>query len=283
MTIAITGATGQLGRLVVNQLKMKSSNEKIVALVRDREAASSLGVEARSFDYETPDKLASALNGVEVLLLISSNAIGQRVRQHANVIRAAKEAGVRRIVYTSLLSADTSPLSLAAEHVQTEADLKASGVVYTVLRNGWYTENYTASVPAALTNEALYGSAGTGRISSAPRKDYAEAATVVLTTNGHEGKTYELAGDHAYTLQELAAEISKQIGRAIPYVDIPEKSYAEALIEAGVEENFAKAIASWDDGASKNALYSSDKSLSKIIGHPTTALSSSVRVALAQK
>ncbi|ROR18565.1 NAD(P)H dehydrogenase (quinone) [Comamonas sp. BIGb0124] len=281
MTIAITGATGQLGRHVIGKLKQKTGADGIVALVRSLDKAQDLGVEARVADYTQPATLEAALAGVDTLLLISGNEIGQRAVQHANVITAAGKAGVKHVVYTSVLHADRSPLSLAPEHLQTEADLKASGIAYTILRNGWYTENYTGSIKPALANGAFYGSAGEGRIASSARADYAEAAVVVLTTDGHAGKTYELAGDTAYTLAELAAEISKQTGKDVPYKDIPEADYAAALKAAGLPEGFAAALASWDVDASQGALFDEGRELSRLLGHPTTPLAESVKLALA--
>lgn len=281
MTIAVSGATGQLGRLVIGKLKQKVATDNIVGLVRNTGKARDLGVAVRVADYTQPATLEAALAGIDTLLLISGNEIGQRATQHANVINAAKKAGVKRIVYTSLLRADRSRLNLAPEHVQTEADLKASGLQYTILRNGWYTENYTGSITPALANGAFYGSAGDGKIASAARADYAEAAVVALTNEAHSGITYELAGDNAYTLAELAAEISSQTGKDIPYVNIPEADYAAALKGAGLPEGFAAAIASWDVGASQGALFDDGRQLSKLIGRPTTSLADSVRQALA--
>src|SRR6185503_9812564 len=178
MTIGITGATGQLGRLVVDRLKTRMPAAEIVALARSPRKAADLGVASREADYAKPETLSTALAGLDTLLLISSSELGRRAAHHRNVLQAAKKAGVRRVVYTSLLHADTSPLDLAPEHLETEADLKASGLAGTVLRNGWYTENYTGSVRGALAGGAFLGSAGDGRISSAPRSDYAEAAAV---------------------------------------------------------------------------------------------------------
>lgn len=280
MKIAITGSTGQLGRLVINRLKAKQLAADTIALARSRGKASDLGVEVREADYARPETLEPALAGVDTLLLISSSEVGRRAPQHANVIAAAKKAGVKRIVYTSMLHADTSPLNLAGEHNQTEAMLKESGVPHTLLRNGWYTENYTASVPAALANNAFYGSAGEGRISSAPRADYAEAAAIVLTSDGHAGKVYELAGDQAYTLADLAAEISRQTGRSIPYVNLPESEYAAALKRAGLPDGLAAAFASWDVGASQGGLFDDGHQLSRLLGRPTTPLSTVVAQAL---
>ncbi|MBT1828932.1 SDR family oxidoreductase [Enterobacter bugandensis] len=281
MTIAITGATGHLGQLVIEKLKQKVDASEIVALVRTPAKAAGLGVATREADYTRQDTLDVALKGVDTLLLISGNEIGQRAVQHENVIRAAVKNGVKRIVYTSLLHADKSPLNLAPEHVQTEQALKNSGLDYTILRNGWYSENYTGSIAPALGLGAFYGSAGEGKISSAPREDYAEAAVVALTGQSHEGKTYELAGDEFYTLTDLAAEITAQSGKDIPYRNIPEADYAAALKNAGLPDGFAEAIASWDTGASQNALFDDSHVLSKLIGRKTTPIAVSVQKALA--
>ncbi|WP_163321852.1 SDR family oxidoreductase [Draconibacterium mangrovi] len=280
MKIGVTGATGQLGQLVVEQLKQKTAAENIVALVRTPEKAADPGIEARAFDYEKPEDLASALEGIDSLLLISGNEIGKRAQQHTNVIKAAKEAGVSWIVYTSLLHADTSSLSLAGEHMATEEALKNSGIDHTVLRNGWYTENYTGSIAGALGAGAFVGSAGDGKISSATRADFAEAAAVVLTTEEHKGKLFELAGDESYTLTDLAAEISKQTGKDIPYNNLPEGEYAKILKSIGLPELFADAIASWDTGASKGDLFDDSKQLSKLIGRPTTPMADAVKAVL---
>lgn len=280
MKIGVTGATGQLGSLVVEQLKARTSTENIVALVRTPEKAEGLGVEARKFDYEKPEELAASLAGIDRLLLISGSEIGQRARQHGNVISAAKEAGVKWIVYTSLLHANTSSLNLAGEHVATEQALKASGLETTILRNGWYTENYTGSIAGALGAGAFVGSAGNGKISSATRADFAEAAAVAVLDENNKGQVYELAGDKAYTLTDLAAEISKQSGKDIPYNNLPENEYAQILKSIGLPEAFAEAIASWDTGASKDDLFDDSKQLSKLIGRPTTSLADAVATAL---
>ncbi|MCO6388234.1 SDR family oxidoreductase [Aliihoeflea sp. 40Bstr573] len=280
MTIAVTGASGQLGRLIVQKLKQKIEPSQIVALARSVEKASDLGVEVRAADYEKPETLDRALQGVETLMLVSSSEVGKRAAQHRNIIDAAKKAGVRRIVYTSLLHADTSSLSLAPEHVESESLLKQSGIANTVLRNGWYTENYTVSVPGAVKAGAFVGSAGEGRISSATRADLAEAAVVVLTGEGHDGKVYELAGDDAYTLADLAAEISKQTGKDIPYKNLPQDEYAAVLKGVGIPADFAGALAAFDIDASNGALFDDKGQLSALIGRPTTRLSDAVAAAL---
>jgi len=280
MKIAITGATGQLGRIIISKLKEKVSADNIVAIVRSVQKAKDLGVEAREADYNNQEALNKALEGIDTLLLISSSEVGKRAEQHANVIEAAKKAGVKWIVYTSLLRADTSTLSLAGEHLATEAALKQSNIPFTIFRNGWYTENYTGSISSALAGGALIGSAGDGKISSAPRADFAEAAVVVLTGKGHEGKVYELAGDAAYTLTDLATEISKQTGKNIPYKNLPEADYAAVLTSFGLPEGLAQSIAGWDVSVSKGDLFDNKRQLSQLIGRPTTPLNVVVADAL---
>ncbi|MBX2895030.1 MAG: SDR family oxidoreductase [Cyclobacteriaceae bacterium] len=282
MKTAVTGANGQLGRLIIQKLKEKTSTQSLVALVRTPEKAKNLGVEVRAFDYDQPETLAASLNGVDVLLLISGSEIGKRKQQHENVINAAKKAGVKKIVYTSVLHADKSSLGLAPEHLATEQALKASGITYTILRNGWYTENYAASIPGSVQAGAFVGSTKDGKISAAARKDYADAAVVVLTTSGHDNKVYELAGDTNFTLTNLAAEVSKQTGKNIPYNNLPEAEYAEVLKKIGLPEPMAHAYASMDVSASKNDLFDDSKQLSGLIGRSTTPLAEVVKETLAK-
>jgi NAD(P)H dehydrogenase (quinone) len=280
MKIGITGATGQLGRLVVELLKGRITSENIVVLVRATEKAKDLGVEARAFDYNNSEDMQEQLKGIDRLLLISANEIGQRARQHKNVIQAAQKAGVEWIVYTSLLHADSTSVNLAGEHVETEKYLIESGINYTILRNGWYTENYTDSIAGAIAGGAFIGSAGSGKISSAARIDYAEAAAVVLSSEKYKGKVFELAGDNAYTLSDLAEEISSQTGKDLPYRNMQEEDYAKILESFNLPKSFARAIASWDRSASKGDLYDASGELSKLINRPTTQLKESVRSAL---
>ena len=281
--IAITGASGQLGRLVIDSLLTSVPAYELVALVRNPASVSDLkdkGINVRQADYTQPDTLITALQGVDKLLLISSSEVGQRLVQHQNVIEAAKETGVSLLAYTSILHADTSPLGLADEHRATEAALADSGIPHVVLRNGWYSENYIASVPAALELGALYGCAGAGKISSASRADYVSAAAAVLTQEDQAGNIYELAGDSAYTLAELAAEISVQTGKDIGYVDLPETDFADALLKAGLPAPLASLLANSDTGASQGGLYDDSQTLSKLIGRPTTTIAESVKEAL---
>ena len=276
MQIAVTGATGQLGRLVVETLKERVEPDRVVALARTPAKAVDLGVAVREADYDRPETLANALAGVDRLLLISSSEVGQRMAQHRNVIEAAKAAGVGRIVYTSLLHANVTPLSLADEHLATESLLAASGIPHTVLRNGWYSENYEGRIAAALDAGALVGSARDGKVSAASRRDYAEAAAVVLTAPGHEGKTYELAGDEAFTLSELAAEVSRQSGRDISYRDLPEAEYAAVLSSSGMPEAFATMLAGADVAVAEGALFDDRRELSSLIGRGTTPIATTI-------
>ena len=281
--IVITGATGQLGRLVIQSLLAKLPATQIVAAVRNPARAVDLaaqGVQIRQADYTDPASLVTAFQGAEKVLLISSSEIGQRAAQHRNVINAAKKAGVSLVAYTSILHADRSPLGLAAEHAATEAYLRESGMPNVLLRNGWYTENYLASVPPALQHGAFIGSAGEGRISSAARADYAEAAAVALTAPAQAGKVYELAGDDSYTLTEFAAELSRQSGKPVPYVNLPEADYKAALLGAGLPEPIANLLADSDVGASKGGLFDDQHQLSALIGRPTTSLAALMPAAL---
>jgi len=281
MKIGVTGATGQLGRLVVEKLKQKVAADSVVALVRNPEKAADLGVETRPFDYTQPETLVTSLKGIDKLLLISGNEIGQRLPQHKAVIEAAKQAGVKQITYTSILHADSSPLGLAGEHLGTEVSIKESGLTYTILRNGWYTENYTGSAKGAVGAGAFIGNAGDGKIASAARVDYAEAAAVVLAGEGHENKTYELAGDEAYTLTELAAEISRQTGKIVPYNNLTEAEYAGILKSFGLPDGLAEMLTDSDTGASKGGLFDDSRALSKLIGRPSTPLAIVLAEALA--
>jgi len=283
MKIGITGATGHLGQLIIDKLKLKIGADSLVALVRNPDKVSDKTIETRFFDYDDPQALMRSLQGIDHLMFISANEIGKRKRQHENVIFAAKQAGVKWIVYTSLLHADRSTINLADEHRSTEATLKSSGIPYTILRNGWYTENYANAISGAVKAGAIIGSAGEGKISSASREDFAEAAVAVLTGNGHVGKVYELAGDDYYTLTDLAAEVSRQTGKNIPYRNLTESEYAETLAGFGLPEGLAGTIAQWDTGISQDHLLDDSKQLSQLIGRPTTPLSKSVKVALGDK
>lgn len=273
--IAVTGASGQLGRLVLETLLETIPANELVAIVRDQSKVADLvarGVAVRQADYTDPAALRAALPGVDRLLLISSSEVGQRATQHQNVINAAKEAGVGLLAYTSILHADTSPLPLAEEHKQTEAMLADSGIPFVLLRNGWYTENYAMGAPAALELGAVFGCAGDGRIASAARADYAAAAAAVMTADAPAGQVYELAGDSAYTLSEFAATLARVSGKDITYRNLPEADYAAALQQAGLPEGLAVMLAESDTGASKGGLDDDSHTLSTLIGRPTTAL-----------
>jgi len=278
MTIAITGATGQLGRLAIGALKARGQSP--IALVRDPAKAADLGVEARAFDYKATETLAPALKGVTTLVLISSNDFDDRAGQHRNVIAAAKAAGVGRILYTSLLNATKSTMLLAADHKATEEAILASGLTYTILRNGWYTENHTGSLGGAIAAGAMIGSAGAGRFSSAARADYADAIAATAATSGHDNAIYELAGDVAYSYADMAAEVSRLTGKTIPYNDLPPDTYAGILESFGLQAGFAYVLADSDVQAGKGALFNDSRTLSRLIGRPTTPMAVTVAAAL---
>ncbi|OWS77261.1 NAD(P)-dependent oxidoreductase [Pantoea sp. VS1] len=283
--IAITGATGQLGRLVINALLKKVPASEIIAVVRSPEKAQdlqALGVALRTADYNQPQTLQGAFAGVQKVLLISSSEVGQREAQHRAVIDAAKAAGVSFIAYTSLLHADISPLGLGVEHRATEALLQASGIPYALLRNGWYSENYAASIAPALAHHAFIGAAGNGRIASAAREDYAVAAAEVISRDDQAGKVYELAGDDSYTLAEFSAEIARQSGEQVEYVNLPPAEFSAALIGAGLPAPLAELLADSDAGAAQGALFDDSHTLSKLIGRPTTPFAAVIKATLAK-
>ncbi len=278
--IAITGATGLLGQHVIENLLQTLRASQIVAIARNPAKGASLsrkGISLRQADYNDEASLTRALQGIEKLLLISSSEIGQRVTQHRNVINAAKSANVKFIAYTSLLHADTSPLSLHTEHVETEKMLADSGIRYALLRNGWYTENYLASVPVALEHGVFIGAAGDGKIASAARADYAAAAARVISEDGHAGKVYELAGDEAWTLSRLAKELTEQSGKNVVYQNLSQADFVAALKKAGLPDELSEMLADSDIGASEGGLFDDSHTLSKLIGRPTTTLAESIK------
>lgn len=279
--ILVTGASGQLGRLVIEALAGLVPAASVVAGMRSP-APLFPGVESRALDYDRPETLAAALAGIDRVLLISSNALGARVAQHARLIAAARQAGVKLVAYTSVLHADASPLGLAEEHRRTEADLRASGLDWVVLRNGWYTENHLAGVPGALAHGALIGAAGEGRISAAPRADYAIAAARVMADPApYLGQALELAGDGSFSLAELAAEISRRAGKQLPYVNLPEAELRAALEGAGWPQEVAALVADSDAHAAEGALFDASGTLGRILGRPTVPMPESLAAALA--
>lgn len=284
--ILVTGASGHLGRLVIQSLLEKVKPAQIVAGVRDPSKGVDFekkGIALRETDYTRPATLRSAFSGIDKLLLISSNSVGQRLPQHEAAITAAKAAGVKLIAYTSILHADTSSMDLAEEHRQTEALLEASGIPHVLLRNGWYTENYTGTIPSALEHGVLVRASGDGKISAAARADYADAAVAVLTAAGNQaGRIYELAGDESFTLAEFAAELSRQAGKTVVYRNLPEAEFKALLVQAaGLPESFAALLAQSDTAAAKGALFDESHTLSKLIGRLTTPLKDVIAAALA--
>lgn len=280
MTILVTGATGQLGRLVIQSLLERGVDpQSIVAGARDVTKAEGLGVRVARLDYTDPESIAAALDGVDSVLLISGSEVGRRAAQHAAVIEAAASAGVSKFVYTSAPKATTSDLVLAPEHKATEEAIAASGLPAVILRNNWYTENYAADAARAAETGVLAAGAGDGRVASASRKDFAEAAAVVLTEDGHIGRTYELGGDVAWTYDELAAAISEISGREVEYRRLSAEEQRAALQAAGLDEGTAGFVAALDAGIAGGALADTDGTLSRLIGRPTTPLVDGLRAA----
>ena len=283
MKIAITGATGQLGNLVIEQLLQLTAAQNIVALVRKIDKAEHFkvqGIEPREFDYDRPETLVPALLGIDKLLLISANEIGRRTPQHQAVIDAAKVAGVPYLAYTSLLRADTSPLGLAQEHRETEKLIQDSGITYTFLRNNWYSENYLAGVAHTIEIGTLFGAAQDGRISSASRIDYAEAAAKVLTSTGHENKTYELAGSESFSLSDLATFIGQAVNKDIIYQNLSAEEYTQGLTQAGLPAGLVDVIVDADIQTIQGAMYSDSKDLDQLIGRKTTNIQDAIKAAL---
>ena len=281
MTILVTGATGHLGRLVIDSLLARgASPDDIVAGVRDLDRASDLvdrGVRAVVVDYDRPDTVTDALHGVDSVLLISGSEVGRRVDQHRAVIDAAAAAGVTKLVYTSAPKATTSDLVLAPEHKATEELISASGVPAVILRNNWYTENYAGTIEQARATGAFAASVGDGRVASASRRDFAEAAAVVLLDDGHIGQVYELGGDVAWDYDELAAAVSEVVGSPVEYRRVTPDEHLAVLAEAGLDEGTAGFVVALDAGIAAGALADSDGTLSRLIGRPTTPLAEGLR------
>jgi NAD(P)H dehydrogenase (quinone) len=284
MSVVITGATGHLGRLVVEQLlEAGVPADEIVATGRATEKIKDLaerGVRVRAVDYGDPAAVREALAGADRVLLVSLIEPGVRVTLHGHVIDAARAAGARLIAYTSIVNAGTATIGLAADHQATERLLSDSGVPSVLLRNGWYYENYTGQLPAFLAQGAIPGSAGHGQLSAASRADYAAAAVRVLTTDGHAGRAYELGGDEPFTLAQLAAEISAQSGKTVRYADLPEAEFAGVLAAHGVPQDMADMLAEVNTAVADGALYTDSGDLSRLIGRPATTLSAAVGAGL---
>ncbi|MCW3816214.1 SDR family oxidoreductase [Micromonospora sp. DR5-3] len=281
MSIVVTGATGHLGRLIVQSLLDRGvPADQIVALGRDVDRLAGLaerGVVTQRADYDDAESLQAAFAGAEKLMFVSGSEVGRRVLQHGNVITAAKAAGVGLVVYTSIAKADTSSLVLAAEHKATEQLILDSGLPHVFLRNSWYLENYTAQLPTYLQH-GVAGAAGDGLVSAATRADYAEAAAIVLTTEGHTNRVYELGGA-PFTMTELAAEVSRQSGNTVSYLDLPVDKLTELLVAAGVPEGYAAVLADGDRGLGQGDLQVGDD-LAKLLGRNPTTLAEAIRAAL---
>ncbi|MFJ4962963.1 SDR family oxidoreductase [Streptomyces sp. NPDC088729] len=284
MSIVVTGATGELGRLVVDALLATVPAGEIAAVVRDEKKAAPLaarGVELRVADYDRPETLAGAFRAGDRVLLISGSEVGRRVPQHTAVIDAAKAAGVAQLAYTGILGGPGADFRLADEHRATEELILASGLPYTFLRNGWYTENYTGNLGPVLEHGAVVANAGEGRVASATRADYAAAAAVAVTGEGHLNTAYELSGDTAWSLAEYAALLTEETGRKIAYNDVPAAVHQEILVGAGLPEGFAAILVDVDQAIGRGLLAGTSGDLARLIGRPTTPLATSVRAALA--
>ncbi|MFI1149202.1 SDR family oxidoreductase [Streptomyces sp. NPDC020817] len=284
MSIVVTGATGALGRLVVEELLKQVPAERVAVVVRSEEKAADLaarGVEVRVADYDLPETLAGAFRSGDRVLLISGNEVGRRVPQHLAVIAAAQTAGVAQLAYTGILGGPEADFDLAAEHKVTEQAILDSGLPHTFLRNGWYHENYTGHLGTVLEHGAVVGSAGGGRIASAARADYAAAAAAVLTGEGHLNRVYELSGDSAWSLAEYAAEVAAQTGRQVAYSEVPAEAHLSILTGAGVPEGFAAILVDVDAAISRGRLAHTGGDLSRLIGRPTTPVAHAIASALA--
>lgn len=283
MTIAVTAASGQLGTLVIDSLLARVPASEIVAVIRDSAKAQPLadkGVTVRIAGYDDADALKAALEGVDKLLLISGNEFGQRTRQHQNVIDAAAAQGVSLLAYTSAPSVDTSTLPVAPEHLETEQNLAASDLDVVLLRNGWYHENYLTSVDAARHTGVVLTSAGDGKVSSAARADFAEAAAVVLTTDQPLKPVYELGGDVAWSQADLAATLGDLLGTAVTVAEVSPEEQATTLAAAGVPQMWVDFTVATDASIKNGELEISGNDLSTLIGRPTTPLADALRTAV---
>lgn len=282
MSIVVTGATGHLGRHVVEQLLDKVPADQVTAVVRDKEKAADLaarGVKIAVADYNAPETFDGLFSAGDKVLLISGNEFDKgRVGQHTVVIEAAKAANVALLAYTSAPGSLTA--ALADDHRGTEKVILASGVPYVLLRNGWYHENYTMQLAPVLEHGAVVQAAGTGRVASAARADYAAAAVAVLTGEGHENRTYELSGDAAWSFAEYAAELSKQTGKEITYNAVSGEVFAGILTGAGLPEPLAAILAGVDASIEKGELAVTTGDLSRLTGRPTTPIAEWIAAAL---
>ena len=283
---AVTGASGKLGHLAVEALLDAGTEpSEIVALVRTPAKIADLadrGVVVRGADYDDPATLVAGLAGVDSLLFVSASEPGKRIPQHQAVIDAAVAAGVTRVAYTSILRADTTPISLAAEHKATEEALTASGLDVTFLRNSWYTENYTEQLQTYLAAGAITGATANGRVAAATRADYADAAVAVLTGSGHSGAVYELGGT-AFTMADLADAITEVTGTSVVVKDVSVAEYTDILVGFGLDEGTAAFVAGLDEATARGDLDTDSTDLVKLIGRPSTPLIDVVRSAATSK
>lgn len=284
-TILVTGATGALGSKIVQSLLQKAPQAKVIAGARKQDKAAALvakGAEFRLLDYDRPETVEAAMQGVTRVVLVSGTDVGRRVPQHKAVVDAAKRAGVKLLGYTSILRATESPLLLAQEHRGTEEVLAASGLPHILLRHGWYTENSTNTAPLAVQYGVVQSCAGEGRFSTATRQDYADGDATLILRDGHApGQRYELAGSSSWSKGEYADLLSRKSGKPVKYQSMNQADFAAALMAVGLPEPIAKIVSDSDAGAASGWLQDDSRTLEKVIGRPTTPLEKVVDETLA--
>lgn len=280
MSYVVTGATGQLGRLVVESLLARGAGPaEVVATGRSVDTLADLaerGVRVERLDFDAVPESVDWVGEGDVVLLVSGSEVGRRVPQHTAVVELARRSGAARLVYTSAPAADDTALVLAPEHAATEQVIRESGLPFTILRNGWYTENYVPAFERARETGVVAGNTGEGRVASAPRADFAEAAAVVLATDGHEGATYELSGDTAWTFDELAATFAEVLGRDVTYERLTPEQHRQALLDAGLDEGTAGFVVALDQNIADGLVAVTDGDLARILGRSTVPLSETV-------
>jgi len=253
-TILVTGASGHFGRAVLAHLLAMPGQRKLVAATRDPSRLADLakkGIETRRADFDDPASLSSAFAGIDRLLMVSTDRLGaqgERLRQHRNAVAAARDAGVRHVVYTSMPDPKNALVSFAPDHLGTEEAIAASGLDHTILRNNWYMETLLMRLPQAFATGKWYSAAGSGRIAYAARADLASAAAHALVEG--KGKTVvELGGPAAYSADEVAALASRIVGRPIEIVHVDDSSLAAGMKAAGVPEFLVPMLVSFDANA----------------------------------
>ncbi|WP_406028605.1 SDR family oxidoreductase [Nocardioides sp. NBC_00850] len=280
MTIAITGASGQLGRLVADQLLTTVDPAEVVLLTRDPAKLADYaerGADVRAADFSKPDELAEAFAGVERVLLISTDAVGARVEGHLAAIDAAVKAGVRHMAYTSVSgpTAD-NPAGVVADHAATEDALRESGLAWTMLRNNLYADMQVDSVAQAAATGQLVTNTGDGGAAYVTRADCAAVAAGVLTGEGHEGKAYDVTGPHAYTAADLAELATEKAGKPVEVVQVDDDAYTAGLVSAGLPDFIAPLLTSFGTATRLGKLATVTDVVEQVGGRKPTPLSALV-------